>query len=99
GGLAVALAEMVTDDAGLDVSLPEGVDPTAALFHEQPGRALVQTTEPGAVEAAFEGVAPVVRLGTATDDGRLSIAAGETTIVTDADAIADWRAVIERELD
>ncbi|WP_256390691.1 phosphoribosylformylglycinamidine synthase subunit PurL [Natronoarchaeum rubrum] len=99
GGLAVSLAEMVTDDAGLNVTLPDGVDPTAALFHEQPGRALVQTSDAEAVEAAFEGVAPVAHLGTATDDGRLSIAAGETTIVTDADAIGDWRAVIERELD
>src|SRR6056297_192913 len=35
GGLAVALAEMVTDDAGLEVSLP-GDDPAGELFHEQP---------------------------------------------------------------
>ncbi|SNZ02871.1 phosphoribosylformylglycinamidine synthase subunit II [Natronoarchaeum philippinense] len=99
GGLAVALAEMVTDEAGLDVSLPDADDSIAALFHEQPGRALVQTTEPDAVAEAFEGVAPVTKMGEATDDGRLSIEAGETTILTDADAIADWRAVIERELD
>jgi phosphoribosylformylglycinamidine synthase len=115
GGLAVALAEMVTAEAGLDVTLPEDLDATAALFHEQPGRAVVQTTDPEAVAAAFEGVAPVVRIGSGTDDGHLSIDtearsassaasqarqnAGDAVVETDADEIASLRAVIERELE
>ncbi|MFC4544650.1 phosphoribosylformylglycinamidine synthase subunit PurL [Halosolutus amylolyticus] len=99
GGLAVALAEMVTGDAGLEVSIPgAGDDPAGALFHEQPGRALVQTRSPDAVREAFDGVAPVHELGSATADGRLSIAVGDRTIATDAAAIADRRATIEREL-
>ncbi|WP_254763933.1 phosphoribosylformylglycinamidine synthase subunit PurL [Natrinema marinum] len=98
GGLAVSLAEMVTDEAGLAVSIP-GDDPAAALFHEQPGRALIQTESVETVREAFDGVAPVVELGAATDDGRLTIDLGERTIETDAAAIRDRRATIERELE
>ncbi|WP_265111535.1 phosphoribosylformylglycinamidine synthase subunit PurL [Halosolutus halophilus] len=96
GGLAVALAEMVGEDAGLKVTIP-GADPAGALFHEQPGRALVQTESPDAVREAFDGVAPVHELGSATADGRLTIEAGRS-ITTDAAAIRDRRATIEREL-
>ncbi|NUC72368.1 phosphoribosylformylglycinamidine synthase subunit PurL [Haloterrigena sp. SYSU A558-1] len=103
GGLAVALAEMVSDGAGLEVSLPvpESADETAAaaLFHEQPGRALIQTTSPDAVREAFDGVAPVVELGSATDDGRLEVTVGDRTIATDAAAIRERRETIERELE
>ncbi|MFD1564870.1 phosphoribosylformylglycinamidine synthase subunit PurL [Haloarchaeobius amylolyticus] len=98
GGLAVALAEMVTDDAGLEVLLP-GDDPAGELFHEQPGRALIQTESVEAVREAFDGIAPVVELGTATDDGRLTIDVGDRTIETDASAISERRATIERELE
>ncbi len=98
GGLAVALAEMVTDDAGLEVSLP-GDDPAGELFHEQPGRALIQTESVEAVREAFDGVAPVVELGSATDDGRLTIDVGDRTIEIDATEIAERRATIERELE
>ncbi|MFC4437547.1 MULTISPECIES: phosphoribosylformylglycinamidine synthase subunit PurL [Natrialbaceae] len=98
GGLAVALAEMVTADAGLEVSLPGG-DSAGALFHEQPGRALIQTEDPATVREAFEDVAPVFDLGSATADGTLEISVGDRTIATDAAAIADRRATIERELE
>ncbi|WP_293033223.1 phosphoribosylformylglycinamidine synthase subunit PurL [Natronococcus sp.] len=98
GGLAVALAEMITETAGLEVTVPVD-DPTGALFHEQPGRALIQTDDPDAVREAFDGVAPIRELGTATADGRLTVrdADGELFGV-DAAAVADWRAIIEREL-
>ncbi|PSQ27439.1 phosphoribosylformylglycinamidine synthase II [Halobacteriales archaeon QS_9_68_17] len=95
GGLAVALAEMVTDDAGLDVSLPAAADPTAALFHERPGRAVVQTTDPVAVRAAFDGVAPVRAVGEGTPTGGLSVDAGGTELAYDADAVAGLRSVID----
>ncbi|MFA9504619.1 phosphoribosylformylglycinamidine synthase subunit PurL [Natrinema sp. H-ect1] len=98
GGLAVSLAEMVTDEAGLEVSLP-GDDPAGELFHEQPGRALIQTESVEAVREAFDGVAPVVELGTATDDGSLSVAVGDRTIETDAAEIRERRATIERGLE
>ncbi|SEV93942.1 phosphoribosylformylglycinamidine synthase subunit PurL [Natrinema salifodinae] len=98
GGLAVALAEMVTDEAGLDVSLP-GDDPTGELFHEQPGRALIQTESVDAVREAFDGVAPVYELGSATGDGALAIDVGDETIATDAAEIGDLRETIERELE
>ncbi len=98
GGLAVSLAEMIDEDVGLDVSLP-GDAPAAELFHEQPGRALVATTDLDAVEAVFNGVAPVERVGTGTDDGTLRIDTGEETIRVDAMTVAERRDVIERELD
>ncbi|MXV62332.1 phosphoribosylformylglycinamidine synthase subunit PurL [Natronorubrum sp. JWXQ-INN-674] len=104
GGLAVALAEMVTDDAGLEASIPvpESGSETAAaaaLFHEQPGRALIQTESPEVVSDAFEGVTPVVELGAVTDDGTLGIAVGDRTLTTDAGEIRDRRATIERGLE
>jgi len=79
GGLAVSLAEMVTAAAGLSVELPGNV-PTAECFHEQPGRALVQTTAPERVRDAFDDCAPVRSIGRATPDGRLSLTAGHATI-------------------
>ncbi|MCT9096339.1 phosphoribosylformylglycinamidine synthase subunit PurL [Haloarchaeobius sp. HME9146] len=104
GGLAVALAEMVHADAGLSVELPEngGLTPrdeqTGLLFHEQPGRALVQTTEPDAVRETFDGVAPVEHIGSGIRDGALELSVSWTDLRYDADEIATLRAVIENEL-
>ncbi|MFC7214242.1 phosphoribosylformylglycinamidine synthase subunit PurL [Saliphagus sp. GCM10025334] len=104
GGLAVALAEMVTADVGLEVALPTD-DLEAGLFHELPGRAVIQTTDPDAVVEAFDGVAPVVELGSPTADGTLSMTVtteggNETTVLerTAAD-IAALRTVLEAELE
>ncbi|MFB6123847.1 MAG: phosphoribosylformylglycinamidine synthase subunit PurL [Haloferacaceae archaeon] len=95
GGLAVTLAEMVTDDTGAAVELDDAV----AAFDETPGRAVVETTDSAGVREAFDGVAPVEELGAATDDGTLSLTvAGETLSYTAAD-LADLRSVVERELD
>ncbi|RAW44546.1 phosphoribosylformylglycinamidine synthase subunit PurL [Halorubrum sp. 48-1-W] len=93
GGLAVALAELVRDGAGADVSLPD--HPTA--FEETPGRVVVQTTDPDAV-AELAGDRPVFRLGDVTTDGTLSLSVGDESIAVDADAIRELRGVIEREL-
>ncbi|RLM76573.1 phosphoribosylformylglycinamidine synthase subunit PurL [Halorubrum sp. Atlit-26R] len=93
GGLAVALAELVTDDAGVDATLPDRV----AAFDETPGRLLVQTTDPEAV-AAEVGDLPVFRLGEVTTDGTLSLAVGDESVALSADAVRDHRDVIDREL-
>jgi phosphoribosylformylglycinamidine (FGAM) synthase-like enzyme len=93
GGLAVALAELVTDGAGADVSLPDRV----AAFDETPGRLVVQTTDPEAVAEAA-GDLPVLRLGGVTTDGTLSLSVGGESTALDADAIRELRGVIEREL-
>ncbi|OYR45029.1 phosphoribosylformylglycinamidine synthase subunit PurL [Halorubrum sp. Hd13] len=93
GGLAVALAELVTDAAGVDATLPDRV----AAFDEAPGRLVVQTTDPeGVAEAA--GDLPVHRLGEVTTDGTLSLSVGDESTALDADAIRELRGVIEREL-
>jgi phosphoribosylformylglycinamidine synthase len=95
GGLAVTLAEMVTDDAGVDAA----VDDVVALFDETPGRAVVETTDPDAVAETFAGVAAVDRLGTTTDDGALSISVDGETLRYDVEEIRDRRNVVARELD
>ncbi|MCU4924823.1 phosphoribosylformylglycinamidine synthase subunit PurL [Halobacteria archaeon AArc-dxtr1] len=100
GGLAVALAEMVSPAAGLSVEVPvAGDQAAAALFSEQPGRALIQTRDPDSVREAFDGIAPVVELGSATDGGSLQIAIGEETIEADAAEIQQLRQTIERALE
>ncbi|QGN07472.1 phosphoribosylformylglycinamidine synthase subunit PurL [Halorhabdus sp. CBA1104] len=98
GGLAVTLAEMVQTDAGADVTI-ETADPVGALFYEQAGRAVIETTAPDVVRAAFEGIAPVVALGEADSSGTLSVSVGDEKLRFDADTIADLRSVIEDELD
>ncbi|MFB6092255.1 MAG: phosphoribosylformylglycinamidine synthase subunit PurL [Haloquadratum sp.] len=95
GGLAVTLAEMVTDEAGADVR----VDDLVTLFEETPGRAVIETTDPDAVDAAFDGVAPVTNLGEATADGTLSLSVGGTNLAVDAAEIASLRDVLAEELD
>jgi phosphoribosylformylglycinamidine synthase len=95
GGLAVTLAELVTAEAGADVA----VDDSVALFEETPGRAVVETTDPEGVRAAFDGVAPVTRLGTATDDGVLSVDVDGTELTVDAERVAALRGVLDEALD
>ncbi|MEY7848237.1 phosphoribosylformylglycinamidine synthase subunit PurL [Natrarchaeobius sp. A-rgal3] len=99
GGLAVALAEMVSEDAGLEVSLPASDEPAAALFSEQPGRALIQTDDPEAVREAFDGVAPVVTLGEATDRGTLELSVDDRTVERSVDTIRSLRDTLEAELE
>jgi len=93
GGLAVTLAEMVTDDAGADVEIPD----LAALFSECPGRAVVETTDVAALREAVD--APVVDLGTATDDGALSLSVDGETVTRTSANIREARDVLARELD
>jgi len=94
GGLAVALAEMLTEDAGAAVS----VDDPSTLFDEQPGRVVIETTDPDAVRAAFEDVAPVSELGVSDDTGALSVDAGMESLRVSATSLAELRSVIEAEL-
>jgi phosphoribosylformylglycinamidine synthase len=95
GGLAVTLGEMITADAGADVA----VDDSVALFDETPGRAVVETTAPEGVEAAFDGVAPTTRLGTATEDGTLSLDVGGEELTVDAEEVGELRGVLDAALD
>jgi phosphoribosylformylglycinamidine synthase len=96
GGLAVALAEMI-GDAGAEVTL-EG-DARERLFSEAVGRVVVETTDPAAVRERFAGVAPVERIGAATDTGRLEIAVDGEELVYGADDIGALRGVIGSELE
>ncbi|MFB6179375.1 MAG: phosphoribosylformylglycinamidine synthase subunit PurL [Halorientalis sp.] len=99
GGLAVTLAEMVTADAGAVVELDGDAGPAALLFNEQPGRVVVETTDADAIAMAFDGIAPVTRVGSTDESGDLHLTVGDEAITTAADTIADWRSVIERELE
>ncbi|MWG36007.1 phosphoribosylformylglycinamidine synthase subunit PurL [Halomarina oriensis] len=99
GGLAVTLAEMVTDDAGATVTLDADAPAVECLFHEQVGRAVVETTDPDAVRGAFDGVASVTEVGRADGSGTLSVTVDGETLDDDAAAIRDLRSVVERELE
>jgi len=70
-----------------------------ALFEETPGRAVIETADPDGVEEAFAGVAPVTRLGTATDDGTLSLDVGGTELTVGAERVAELRGVLGDALD
>jgi phosphoribosylformylglycinamidine synthase len=94
GGLAVALAEMVTASAGADVSL----DSLAELFSEASGRVVVASDDPAAVREAA-GDVPVSELGRATEEGALSLTVAETELTRSAGEIADLRATLRAELD
>jgi phosphoribosylformylglycinamidine synthase II len=99
GGLAVTLAEMVSEDAGAAVDIGGPASAPELCFHEQPGRAVIETTNPEAVRVAFAGVAPVHEIGTATGSGRLELAVGETELSIAADTIAEQRATLDRAMD
>jgi len=94
GGLAVALAELLTAEAGADVT----VDDAVALFDETPGRVVIETTDPESVREAFDGVAAVQSLGTATDDGVLSLTVDGETVEYDAETITALRQTIPETL-
>ncbi|EMA45388.1 phosphoribosylformylglycinamidine synthase subunit PurL [Halococcus saccharolyticus] len=99
GGLAVTLAEMVTPAVGATVEIEGPASSTEHFFHEQPGRAVVETKEPTAVREAFAGIAPVHELGSTTDTDRLEASVGDTELSMSAETIAERRAVLDREMD
>jgi phosphoribosylformylglycinamidine synthase len=88
---------MVTGEAGASVSI-DG-PPLELLFSERAGRAVVETTDPDAIREAFEGIAPVERLGEADGSGSLSVEVGGASLEYDQGEIRELRSVIERELE
>jgi phosphoribosylformylglycinamidine synthase II len=98
GGLAVTLAEMV-GEGGATIEIDGDATVAELCFHEQPGRAVVETTDPDAVYAALEGVAPVVELGSADDSGSLDLTVNGEFLSYDAADIRELRAVIDRDMD
>ncbi len=95
GGLAVTLAEMVTDGAGVDVSVAD----RTALFDETAGRAVIETTDPGAVRAAFADIAPVTRLGEARPRGVLDLTVADVGVEMDVGEVRALRSTIAAELE
>ncbi|HET7324547.1 MAG TPA: AIR synthase related protein, partial [Halococcus sp.] len=98
GGLCVTLAEMVSPSAGAVVELDTPASTAEALFHEQPGRAVIETKNPAAVREAFADVAPVHELGESTDTGTLELTVNDSGISVSAETISDWRTILEREM-
>jgi len=95
GGLAVALAELITPEVGADVTIGD----VRSAFDERPGRIVVETTDPAEVRETFDGIAPVADIGTATTTGRLDLTTDDASIVRSAEDVASARGIIERELD
>ena len=100
GGLAVTLAEMVHEDAGANVEFETGDRGTRnrLLFTERPGRVVFETTDPAAVRAAFDGVAPVTEIGEADGPTRLDITVDGGRLQYDVAEIAELRDTIGDEL-
>ena len=94
GGLAVTLAELITSESGAEVALDSVID----LFDETPGRVVIETTDPEAVREAFDGVAPVDSLGSATTDGVLSLSVAGETVEYEAETVAELRDIIASTL-
>ncbi len=99
GGLAVALAEMVSQNAGAVVNLDGPASTAEHLFHEQPGRAVIETRNPDAVRKAFSDITPVHEIGKSTDSGRLELTTNGVELSVSAETIADYRTVLEREME
>ncbi len=98
GGLATALAEVVTaGDAGVTATLPGG-DPASALFCEAPGRAVVGTTDPDAVREAV-GETAVTSLGETTDEAVLDVNTSGQRLRYDRAALDTLRATIDRAME
>ncbi len=95
GGLAVTLAEVVTADAGCDVV----VDDIMSLFDETPGRVVIETTDVDGVRDAFDGIAPVERLGSTDESGVLSLSVDGESVEYDAEEIAALRNTIAATLE
>ena len=93
GGLAVTLAEMVEEGAGVDASAPS----LEALFSEAAGRAVVETRDAAALRDELD--AAVVELGTATESGSLQISVGDDSVSYDHSELVEARDVLARELD
>ncbi|MGM0604513.1 MAG: phosphoribosylformylglycinamidine synthase subunit PurL [Halobacteriota archaeon] len=95
GGLAVTLAEMVTDAAGVDVELAGLTE----CFGEVPGRVVVETTNPAAVREAVGDATEVVSIGRATTDGTLTLTVDGERVAYDKATIEALRGTIGRSLD
>ena len=98
GGVAVTLAEMV-HEVGADVVIGGDHPEAERLFSEVPGRMVIETTDPEAVEAAFDGITPVRELGEPTDNGTLTVTIAGETLDYAAEDLRDLRSVIDRELE
>ena len=95
GGLAVTLAEMVTEGAGADVR----VEDRHHLFSEGVGRAVVETTDPDAIREAVGDAAPVTRLGSSIADPTLDLSVGGASRRYGREELVELRDVLAHELD
>ena len=87
GGLGLALARMaIASGCGADIDVPESLltNPTAALFGERAGRAIVAVRPsegPGLIALSREADVPALRLGVAGGDQlRLALADGSMAL-------------------
>ena len=99
GGLAVALSEMVTADAGATVGITSQAPREAVLFHEQPGRVIVETPIPDQLDAELPDEVPATQIGMVDQSGILGLSANGKSVTYDAEEIADLRGTIGRELE
>jgi phosphoribosylformylglycinamidine synthase len=82
GGIAAAAAEMAfSGKAGVDLYVPDGIDPAISLFSESPGRILVETEEPENLAQIYRGAGIAIVGKTVSDHRQLRvIQSGETIL-------------------
>ncbi|MFW5965570.1 MAG: phosphoribosylformylglycinamidine synthase subunit PurL [Halodesulfurarchaeum sp.] len=91
GGLLVTMAEMISADAGIEAAVPS----YEALFSEAPGRVVLETTDPAALEETVSGRIDITPLGEAVSRPGLSLSVGDDSIDVSAKEVSDWRSTLE----
>ncbi|UPM42999.1 phosphoribosylformylglycinamidine synthase subunit PurL [Halocatena salina] len=99
GGLAVTFAEMISESRGAEVTLTGDENGAGLLFHERTGRAVIETTAPDAVQAAFPDDTPVENVGHTDASGELTLTVNGERLEYDAGTVRAIRGVLDRELE
>ncbi len=98
GGVATTLSEMVSESTGASVNL-QPYDTIRSLFNESPGRVLVESTDPKAVESLFSSIAPVYNIGNSTNKNRLDISTSSTNLSYSTKEITILQDIIAQTMD
>jgi phosphoribosylformylglycinamidine synthase len=98
GGIATTLSEMVSKSTGASINL-QSYDTIRALFNESPGRVIVESTDPKAVESLFNSIAPVYNIGNATNKNRLDISTSSTNLSYSTKEITILQDIIAQTMD
>lgn len=95
GGIAVTLAEMITEHAGASISIPASC---ATLVSEQPGRIIVETTDPAELRSVVGDQLPVARIGKSTHSDTLTLECDDASMTLTVTDIETHRSILDDTL-